>query len=246
MQTDAEWCSVSELPPKKRVIVNSFRMKLNLSEWIQQAMASGAYEPEQTSWFKKCLKPGDIAIDVGASFGYYTTLSSSIVGPTGLVFAFEPSPIANRTIEEAINDSGVGNVILTKSACGSKNTTLSLFLPNAGNLHSPSLLPSDSEFIPVNVPVIRLDEFGPILNKDIKLIKIDVEGYEPDVIDGMLGLMKEKRVANIICEFNSGWLIRNSTTPQQLLSKFADYSIVEKTVYKDYGTWNLQDIWFTR
>lgn len=50
------------------------------------------YEPEQTILFINKLKESDVVFDVGAHIGYYTLLSSEIVGSTGKVFAFEPDP----------------------------------------------------------------------------------------------------------------------------------------------------------
>jgi FkbM family methyltransferase len=240
---------------KTRAIVNSARMTLDLREAIQRSMFLGNYEPEQTLWFRRCLRPGDLVVDVGASFGYYTTLSSSLVGPTGKVFAFEPSPIASQVIANAIAESPMRNVVLTKAALGRAAATVSLFLPNTPNLHSPSILPSDDAYVPVEVPVLRLDEFEPLANQGkIRLLKMDVEGYEPDVLDGMTGLIRDGRVENIICEFNSGWLRRNSTTPAALLEKFLSYGFVvrAKTVLQDslpepYGDhYDLQDIWFAK
>ena len=55
-------------------------MKLDPSEGIQNAMIRHAYEPEQTEWLKETLRPGDVFVDVGANFGYFTGLASTIVG----------------------------------------------------------------------------------------------------------------------------------------------------------------------
>ena len=76
------------LGKRVRAVVHQAKMRLDLREWIQQQMFLGEYEPEQTGWFRECLEPGDAVIDVGASFGYYTTLASALVGPSGKVFAF--------------------------------------------------------------------------------------------------------------------------------------------------------------
>jgi FkbM family methyltransferase len=240
---------------KARAVVNSARMVLDLREAIQRTMFLGGYEPEQTLWFRRCLRPGDIAVDVGASFGYYTTLSSTLVGSMGRVYAFEPSPIASRVIEKTIAESQIGNVVLTRAALGREASTVSLFLPSTPNVHSPSILPSDESFEPVQVPVFRLDEFKPLANHEsIRLLKMDVEGYEPNVLDGMVELIGDGRIENIICEFNSGWLRRNSTTPAALLEKFLSFGFVirEKTILQanllePYGDhFDLQDIWFTK
>jgi FkbM family methyltransferase len=238
-----------------KAVVNETIMRLDLCEGIQRGMFLGSYEPIQTTWFKQCLRQGDVFIDVGANCGYYTTLAALLVGPTGRIFAFEPSPIASQVIEEMIKDSNLQNVLLTKAAVGREPSNVSLFLPTTRHLHSPSILYSDPSFVPIKVPVLALDDFMPLESiSKIKLVKIDVEGYEPDVLSGMERLIKEKRIENIICEFNSGWLNRNSTTPAQLYERFINLgyqvrmqtTLEENVNRKDGEHWSLQDFWFSR
>jgi len=237
-----------------KAAVNHATVRLDLREAIQRQMFIGTYEPPQTAWFRQCLCPGDTIIDIGASFGYFTTLGAALVGRTGKVFAFEPSPVASKTLENAITDSMIQNVTLTKAAVGKKNGTVSLFMPTTRYVHSPSVMQSDPSFVPIHVPVIALDHFQPLENvAQVKLVKIDVEGYEPNVLDGMENLIKARRIENIICEFNSFWLGRNSTTSKQLLERFLDlgYHICMQTELQEnlpvhlYERFDLQDIWFS-
>jgi FkbM family methyltransferase len=238
-----------------KAVVNQASVRLDLCEMIQLQMFLGLYEPAQTAWFKECLHPGDVFIDVGASFGYYTTLGALLVGPAGKVFAFEPSPIASRVIEEMITESRLPNVILVRAAVGRACGNASLLLPTTRHLHSPSILYSDPSFVPVQVSVIALDHFTPLDNvSKVKLIKIDVEGYEPDVLAGMERLIKQNRIENIVCEFNSGWLKRNSMTPALLHERFLDlgYQIRMQTKREEHlighhgELFDLQDVWFSR
>ncbi|MBP2673940.1 MAG: FkbM family methyltransferase [Deltaproteobacteria bacterium] len=238
-----------------RAVVHQAKMRLDPRERIQRMMFLGEYEPEQTRWFKECIEPGDIVVDVGASFGYYTALASALVGPSGKVFAFEPSPVASGVIEETIRDSGIRNIVLTKAAVGKAPGIVPLFLPNDGSLHSPSIFYSDPAYSPVHVPMLSLDGFDPLKDvPKVKMVKIDVEGYEPDVLDGMERMVRSRRIENVLCEFNSGWLSRNSTTPERLLARFLDlgFAIREKTALqriptgKPGETFDLQDFWFRR
>lgn len=239
------------LGDKVNAVVNKHKMKLDLQESIQRTMFLGKYEAIETGWFRECVNIGDIVIDVGANFGHYTTLASSLIGGGGRVFAFEPSPVANQALEQMIKN--INNIILIKAAVGKANGTVELQLPTTKYLHSPSIIKSDSTFVAHKVPVIALDSFDPLTNLgQIKLIKIDVEGYEPDVLEGMKILISNKRVENIFCEFNSWWLERNSSSPQQLLECVLDsgYKIYKKTnlqnnlVGHSGAKFSLQDIWF--
>jgi FkbM family methyltransferase len=237
-----------------QAVVNQASYKLDLREAIQRQMFLRVYEPIETDWFRQCVGPGDTFVDVGANFGHYTSLGAALVGETGRVFAFEPSPVANGVLEAMIIDSNIQNVLLTKAALGKTDSTVELFMPTSKNLHSPSLMRSDPGFMPLKVPVIALDNFEPLKRVDkIKLVKMDVEGYEPDVLDGMANLIRERKVLNIFCEFNSWWLGRNSITPKQLLERFQDYGFaIHKQTKLQVGlpgangaTFDLQDIWFT-
>jgi FkbM family methyltransferase len=240
---------------KVKAMVNSSVVRLDLREVIQRQMFIGLYETTITGWVKQCLLVGDTFIDVGASFGYYTTLGAWLVTEMGKVFSFEPSPIANQVLEDMISKSLHRNIILTKAAVGNISGDIQLYLPNSRELHSPSILQSDSKFSPINVPIITLDSFAPLAKiPKIKLVKIDVEGYEPNVLAGMEQLIKGNIVENIICEFNSWWLDKNSTTPKQLNEMFLDYGYkihmqteLNTNMISRYGDkFSLQDKWFSR
>jgi hypothetical protein len=114
---------------------------------------------------------------------------------------------------------------------------------------------SNRDYVPVEVPVLRLDEVEALRkHPKIRLVKMDVEGYEPDVLEGMAGLIADGRIENILCEFNSGWLKRNGATPKTLLDRFQSrgFGIVAQTLLQenlpgsDGEGYSLQDIWFSR
>ena len=68
------------LGDKVDAVVNKHKMKLDLQESIQRTMFLGKYEAIETGWFRECVNVGDVVIDVGANFGHYTTLASSLIG----------------------------------------------------------------------------------------------------------------------------------------------------------------------
>jgi hypothetical protein len=103
--------------------------------------------------------------------------------------------------------------------------------------------------------MVALDRFAPLRdNRRIDLIKIDVEGFEPNVIKGMKDLICSGAVRNIMCEFNSGWLRHNSGMTPQLLSDlilgfgFSIRDRTEKIIHLERDgetTFELQDILFS-
>src|SRR5215468_6373263 len=100
-------------------------MLLDLREAIQAGMASGDYEPIETEWVRKRIGPGSVFVDVGANFGWYTTLALSLAGSAGRIFAFEPSPVAFAGLKEAIDHP---NVTLVNTAVGREPGSLTIYL----------------------------------------------------------------------------------------------------------------------
>jgi|EndMetStandDraft_5_1072996.scaffolds.fasta_scaffold103708_2 hypothetical protein len=86
--------------------VNGVRMDLDTSEAIQGQMAVGNYEPTESGWVRQHLRPGSVFVDVGANFGWFTTLALRRVGSRGHVSAFEPSPVAFATLQRALGSRG--------------------------------------------------------------------------------------------------------------------------------------------
>lgn len=255
LTTAYKWLSkkLPFLPPISPFFrVHSLLMRLDTNEGIQRGMAQGVYEPEQTAWLKACLSPGDRFVDLGANFGWYTALASTILKKSGHVFAFEPSPIANGVIANTIEENHLNNVTLIRAAVGDADGQVQIYLPVNDSVHSPSIFFSDPQFIPLQVPLISLDNYGPFVDgRPINLIKMDVEGYEPNVIRGMRYLIRRGLVKNIFCEFNSGWLKPNSTTPAELFELITSYGFVvhKKTELQmgyqpDGQLFECQDMWF--
>jgi hypothetical protein len=113
-------------------IVNGIAMDLDLGEAIQRQMATGSYEPEETEWVRRHVGPESVFVDVGANFGWYTTLALSLVGPRGRVFAFEPSPVAFSNLKRGIDRSIYRNATLINAAVGRKTGSIIIYLPKGG------------------------------------------------------------------------------------------------------------------
>jgi FkbM family methyltransferase len=216
-----------------RAVVHSFAMDLDLTEAIQRSMYDATYEPTQTAWVSGILAPGNRFVDIGASFGHYTTLARQIVGEQGSVFAFEPSPVASSALAKLIAENGISNIELVCAAVGHQSGQIDLQLPINGPVHSPSVFYPAPDFIPTRVPMMALDDFSALNDGRVAdLVKIDVEGFEPNVIAGMQGLIRRGIICNMMCEFNSGWLRHNSgMTPQKSLDSILSlgFSIRDKT-----------------
>jgi len=184
----------------------------------------GIHEKYETMLFKKLIKKGMVVVDIGANFGYYTLLAARLVGDEGKVFAFEPDPYNYSLLAKNIGANGYNNVIPVQKAILHKSGKMKLFL-DKNNLGAHSL----SEPIPSNkggsilVEVISLDEFFKDKDYTIDVIKMDVEGSEMKVLQGMTNLINKNDNLKIITEFWPIGLRKSGSSPTEFLNKLKEY-----------------------
>ncbi|PXA03683.1 hypothetical protein DDZ13_10330 [Coraliomargarita sinensis] len=153
------------------------------------AMASGRFEPEETTLFCKLLTHCDRLVNVGANIGYYTCLAAHAKKP---VLAFEPIPENARLLLENVYRNGWSDVEVFPLALGEKPEILPMFGTGTGAslVEGWAGIPShDRRFLPVNT----LDNtFGE--RKDLRngrtLFWVDVEGFELSVLKGARSLIE--------------------------------------------------------
>jgi FkbM family methyltransferase len=181
------------------------RIKLDLSDHIQRWIYFGGYERQETRWVRNWLRPGMTVADVGANVGYYTLLAASCVGARGRVFAVEPSPYAYNRLRATVAANGLSQVVALQAGLGSAGGEGLLYLPPAGN-HSPSMVRCDRQDS-VKVALRTLDDCLAEWRVDrLDLLKMDVEGFEPQILAGARSALSTGRIRAILCELNDWWL----------------------------------------
>ena len=172
-------------------------------------MATGeAWEVATTHVFKQVIRPGDIIVDVGAHWGYFTLLAATLCTETGRVYAFEPHPKNFAMLTRNIAANHLSNVMTVQSAVSNCDGSTQMFEARGSMGHSVNPLPQEWRVLdgatPRAIPVstVKLDNF--FVNNLIqpRLIKIDIEGAEPLAIEGMQGLIKRSPEAVLITEVN--------------------------------------------
>lgn len=171
------------------VTPRGWRINGHTRDWIQRTLYYfGLWEPNLTAWIERRLKRGDGFIDVGANVGYFTLLASDCVGPDGNVVAIEAMPAIYEHLARHIRDNGLTNTrVVNKAAVGpDAPAEVSLFWGDAGNLGSTGLLQQNDSLRSVTVAAGTLAD---ILNDEecrrARLMKVDVEGVEDEVIRGL-------------------------------------------------------------
>lgn len=145
----------------------------------------GSYEYSKQHLFAEKVGQGDVVLDIGAHVGFYTLLSSVLVGASGRVFAFEPVPRNLLFLKKHLELNGIANVTVIEAAV-SNRSGVTYFEEK-----SQSSMGCISETGNLTVNTVTLDEMA--MNKQIPApdyIKIDVEGAEMSVLRGAQALLK--------------------------------------------------------
>jgi FkbM family methyltransferase len=150
------------------------------------------------------LHPGGVFFDVGSNVGFFALLGAREVGPQGSVHAFEPVPRIAEAIRRNAALNGFENVHVHEVAVSDREGTAELLLAQhpGGATLSPADAPEDIVGR-TTVPVVALDQLvasGTVPVPDV--VKIDVEGVEMEVLDGMAELLRTRRPA-LLCELDS-------------------------------------------
>jgi len=150
---------------------------------------------------ERLVKPGDVVYDVGANMGTHTLLLARLCAPTGKVYAFEPWPPNLESLQTNLKLNNVRNVQVVPCAL-SDHSGKGWF--QRGEDHSTGKLVGDSvqQEAGVQVPVVSLDDFAKGAQPP-RVLKIDVEGAEGEVLQGAGQLLLEHRPL-LICEVHSG------------------------------------------
>lgn len=207
--------------------VFGYRMRLDVADIIQRWIYFGNYEREETYWVKQWLRPGMTVVDVGANCGYYTLLATSCVGPAGRVFAVEPSPHLFSNLLAVVAGNALPNVIPLQAALGSAPGEGLLYPPPDGN-NSPSMVRSGDETgLKVTVKTLDdcLQEWGV---ERVDLLKMDVEGFEPQILAGARSALRSGRIRAILCELNDVWLRRAASSAEALYRSIESHGFVNR------------------
>jgi FkbM family methyltransferase len=173
-----------------------FSMDLDPSEWMQNQLRHGnTHEPLTTHLFSKLLERGDTYLDVGAHVGYFTLVARQAIGDRGLVIAIEPQPYNCTKVLRNWSLNSFDNVVVYPAAATNTEGTVTLHNQPASDTQRLSLdAPSLAGDMPQRfaVPLRRLD--GIMADQHIssvKLAKIDAEGHELEVVQGLGGRLSD-------------------------------------------------------
>ena len=215
-------------PAIGKVMVNTtFGFKINLDPVFDKNIENviyerGVYELGTVSVLQDFLKQGDTFIDVGANIGWLSLVGAKKVGKSGNVFAFEPVPSTSDILKSNKEINGFTQILLNQFALGNSEETVIIY-PEKENRGGASILNHQSNK-GIEIEVKRLDNFQ--INSKVNVIKIDVEGFELDVLKGASETIKKDKPILII----EHSIDRNNTAEQYEIYNW----LVDLGIYKIY------------
>lgn len=162
----------------------------------------GDLDPKVTWVAQRILRPGDTALDIGANLGLVAMAMADAVGPTGRIEAFEPQPRFAALTRRSAALNGYAHLTLHEVALGRADATVQLHIP-AENKGRASI--GRAEGADEIITVTQRDA-GALLESlalgPIRLAKMDVEGYETEVVAGAETLLRANPPDAILFELN--------------------------------------------
>jgi FkbM family methyltransferase len=171
------------------------RMHVRFPDTIQSYVYFfGVWEPAITAYLTQALGEGDTVIDVGANVGYDTLLASRLVGPAGHVHAIEASPRIFQLLNDNLALNGVANVTAHHAAACASEELVPVYLHDGDNLGGTTIVPAVAgrraaalETLVRGRPLPAI--VGEAAIRAARMIKIDVEGAEWPVVQGIAALL---------------------------------------------------------
>jgi FkbM family methyltransferase len=165
---------------------------------LTPSVMSGVFERHELDIFERACSAGATVLDVGANIGLYSVIAAQRTGPSGTVYAFEPVPENIAFLRKNLELNGVtGRVAVQEVAVGEADGELEIFLSDRQiGTHSAAkaTVGGGAAVKSVKVPMRSVDAF--VANNGISridVVKVDVEGYDGQVLQGALQTLRRHK-----------------------------------------------------
>ncbi|WP_210367636.1 FkbM family methyltransferase [Bacillus sp. REN3] len=203
----------------------------------------GLWEDWITKLFVSIVKPGMTVLDIGGNCGYYSLLASHLVGNDGTVHAFEPNPFHHSNFIKSKSINGFYHLHLHKVALADKQGTMPFHIPVLSTasasfykevsegLIAKADIESIDEIKILDVSAVKLTDYLPNLKADV--IKMDIEGAEPLVMESIFEIINNSGKVQIIMEYKQGSWMDHGFDCQSILDRFISNGFTIQIIQHD-------------
>jgi FkbM family methyltransferase len=157
------------------------------------------YEPQVLDLLKQTITPGAVVLDVGANVGVSAMMMARWCGPEGHIYAFEPSPNPKQLLTEHLRMNGLSDrVTVCPSALSDAEGSTTFYASGISGKAALSGVNIGQSSEQIQVPVTTIDAYCQSKNIKPSLIKIDVEGFEFNVLNGARNTLKKFRPSILV------------------------------------------------
>lgn len=184
----------------------------------------GDHEPLTSRLFAELLRPGEVAVDVGANFGWFSALFARSVGNEGAVVAFEPLGSFASELRDTIALNGIHRLVhVEECGLGEREGECVIYtFPRLPGGHASSIDLGASDAVPHRCRISTLDNVMSRLGiARIDLLKVDVEGAERDVFQGARATLSGSPGPIVHFEVNEACLSARCMTAAQVFEPLA-------------------------
>ncbi len=195
-----------------------------LSNFGSSILDTKAYESEMELVVRTLLSKGDCFVDLGANEGYFSIMASKLVGEIGHVFSIEPQSRLQKVLSMNIQLNSVLNVHVAQVAISDSEGTVKMSLSPDMNTGSSGLARATKYSVSTEeVRQTTLEAFIAEASPSVvKLLKIDIEGFEYEAIMGSKKLFEAGVIQHVALELHSSMLAKRGKNGAEIIDFLCD------------------------
>ncbi len=197
------------------------------------------YEAETEEMIREHLTQKESFLDVGANEGYFSVLAASIVGPSGYVAAVEPQSRLCDIIRINFGLNGTTGTVLNAALGGVKGEHCQLNLYPSLNTGASSIFRKPRLYRRIETAAFAdpLEILGS--HSSFAFVKIDVEGYESEVVASLQPLLQSGRIRTLLIDYHASILHAEGIDPRAIERTILDSGMFLKSGSAEYSGYRL-------
>jgi len=202
------------------------RLKLYTDSVLSETIFVGRFENAELDFVKRYLRKDDVFLDIGANVGLFTVVAGVKVGEKGHVFSFEPVSQTFSRLDENVRINGLSNVSLFNAGLSDADGELEITTSGDGYdaWNSFGIPTAGTDFTKEKVKTTRLDTWVAQHHiPAITMAKIDVEGWEYNVLAGGESFFSSEDAPDLLVEFTEQNCLNAGFTCATLYDRLASY-----------------------